>query len=70
MNIKLQQQAINKQIEIGGKLFCIHDYIYLSEKLALYACKHIYGCIKCGKTKESECMLLEPLNHYQEYANF
>lgn len=42
---KRRNVALKKRIEIGGKIFCFHDYTFLSG----YFCSYTWICVKCGK---------------------
>lgn len=62
---KRQIQGINKEISIGGKFFCWHDYTCLWEKVPkkhLLDWGYIHLCIKCGKKKIFSNPLLEPID--------
>jgi len=57
MNKNYLQIAIQKRMEIGGRLFCWHDWIYESIHLPSCVAEIISGknanflCTKCGKHK-------------------
>jgi len=67
------QQAIYRQITIGGKLFCWHDWIYLSIYFPKSAWEYVKGfdaeylCVKCGKSKIS--YMGAELTRYDENNN-
>lgn len=57
-------QAIRKQVEIGGKLFCSHDFTYMKSSRPvnnLFDWRFVYCCIKCGKEKTFKNMQIEPV---------
>lgn len=59
------QTAINKEISIGGKLFCWHDYTciwspVIRNHIFDWGFKHI--CVKCGKSKIFKEPQLEPVS--------
>lgn len=53
-----EQKAINAEISIGGKFWCLHDFTFICETLAKTAFEagtalrwYKYLCVKCGKEK-------------------
>lgn len=66
---KRKREAIAAQIEIGGKIFCIHDYVPFGPAIK----KHMldwgeaHVCCKCGKRKVFANRIVQPIpysNHY------
>jgi hypothetical protein len=53
-------EAMKKQLSIGGKVFCWHDWILLSHSCPRDAWEYAHGinaeylCVKCGKSKRSQ----------------
>lgn len=58
------QKAILKEISIGGKLFCWHDWTSFPEPTVRnhifdWGFKHL--CVKCGKSRVFNERMLEPI---------
>lgn len=45
------QQAILKELTIGGRFFCWHDWVDANAGELNYRTEYYYLCCKCGKRK-------------------
>lgn len=58
-----KNQAIQREIEIGGKFWCWHDYTYFTPVMRenIFDWGMLHKCVKCGKSKIFKNMQIEPL---------
>lgn len=57
--------AIQAELEIGGRLFCWHDWTYFAPAIRkhLFDWGYLHKCIKCGKSKVFKEMQIEPISY-------
>ena len=56
------QEAMDAQVRVGGKFFCLHDYVpmyKMEEGHGIGQMKHVHLCRKCGRKELLDEM--EPL---------